>query len=120
MFPCLLDPPCQFQVFWKGLEDELVGFCNVVGLAGERGPSEWSSPLAEHWTDVPLDEAWNLEGFLHSCVECLLSNVVAVLESDRALLGHFDHRLHMDGYAFASLLKILRRVGSTECISLLL
>src|ERR671925_650186 len=47
LFARFLDPPCQSTIMRKSLENQFVYFSDILCFSHQRGPSEWSSALAE-------------------------------------------------------------------------
>ena len=66
------------------LEEGVVGFVDVCRITRKSAPAEWATPEAELGADVRGDEAGECECILESLVKCSLTDVVAVVESDRA------------------------------------
>ena len=67
---------------WEELEEGVVGFVDVDGVAGEGAPAERAASETELWTDVCGDKAGECEGVFESLIERALADVVAVVEGD--------------------------------------
>jgi len=86
------DPAFERFIFGKEFEDGLVGCFDIFGIAGEGGPSEGAAAEAELGSDECGDKSGEVECILAAIVERALTDVVAVVEGDRAT---FLQRYHL-------------------------
>ena len=93
-------PAREDGVVGKHLERETIGPRDIGRVATQCGPAKWPFPFAKERPDVLRNEAWNIERVLHSGLFRLRTNVVAVVECDRAFLLQREHRLDMHRHRF--------------------
>src|SRR5205823_5356830 len=92
-----LDPAHHRWVAGELAKHHVVYLVDVLGVAGERGPAEWASALAEERAYVRGHEPRKGEGIGHALAVRLLAYVVAVVEHHRAHPLQVEHGPHVHG-----------------------
>ena len=92
----------QVRIVGDEFLDPLVRAVDVLGITREGDPAEGPDSAAEQRTDVCGDEAGKVEGIGNAVVECLLANVIAIVERRNAPGFKCQHGLDMAGHGMAS------------------
>ena len=88
------NPAHQAFLVREGFDDGLIGDGDVVRVAREGRPAEWSGTPTEKGPDEGGHEARNAEGLLHAAmVGHLTAQVVAVVEDDGTQFLQLQHGL---------------------------
>src|SRR5918997_1127199 len=110
----LRDPTLQPLVLGEKLQYRIVGRRYVGLLARERGPPEWSPPLAEKRPHVRWHEPWIAEGTFEAAEPGLPAQGVAVVEYLSASLLEADHRCTVACHRGAGFGDVALRVGLAQ------
>src|SRR5687767_6280463 len=86
------DPAMQRCIIGEELENRFIGHKEIVRIAGKCRPAERTFSLAEERPDEQRNEAPDIERVLHTGLQRLSAEVVAVVEGDCAAVLQLDHR----------------------------
>src|SRR5262249_54518432 len=92
-----VEPAMQVPVLREQLLHRRVGLEDILRIAGERGPAEWSDAATEQRADIGRYEAGKIERVLDTLILRDLTDVVAVVDRRNALLREIEHRADMLG-----------------------
>src|SRR5208282_5549866 len=93
-----VEPVMEMGVAGHQLLDLRVGPEDVVRIARQRRPAEWTDAAAEERANVGGHEAREVERVLDALLERHLANVVAVVDGWCARSVKCEHRPHMFGH----------------------
>src|ERR1700691_3497718 len=93
-----VEPAMKMRIVRDQLSDLRIGFVDVLGIAGEGGPTERSDAAAEQRPYVLGHESRNIEGSRHALIERHLTNVVAVVEHRQTHGLEAQHELDVLGH----------------------
>ena len=98
--PRQIEPIVQVRIVGNKLLDLRVGGKNVLGVAGQSGPTERADAAAEQRTDIGGHEAGEVERVAHPFFERHLADVVAVVDGGDAGVAIRQHRAHVLRHRF--------------------
>src|ERR1039458_1072325 len=78
------NPAAQAAILRKKFKHQIVGDRDVRSFARKRCPPERSAPFAKQRTNIRRNESWKVISILNAALKCERTNVVTVVESDRA------------------------------------
>src|SRR5262245_34007716 len=88
------------RVVRQQLLDAGGGAEDVLGVARQCRPAEWTDAAAEQRADIGRHEAWEVEGIGDAGLLRHLPDVVAVVEGGHAAPPELEHRAYMHGHRF--------------------
>src|SRR3982074_3428156 len=62
LFASHWNPALQACIIWEEIKHYLIGTIDILRIAGERYPAEWSFSATEQWTNVCRHKAWIIKG----------------------------------------------------------
>src|SRR4029077_15732786 len=111
---CEFHPARESLILRKQVECELIGARDVLGVAAQCNPAEWTASFTKERPDVFWNETGNIECVLDAGLFRLSSNVVSIIKSHCAFSLQREHRLDMNAHRMHGALDIFVWIFRSE------